>query len=75
MRPWRVTSSRTLIERRWLTVHEQRIELPRGGTIDEFHLIEGPDWAAVIAVTDEGRVVFVDQYRHGIGRGSRELPA
>jgi 8-oxo-dGTP pyrophosphatase MutT (NUDIX family) len=75
MKPWRVERSRTLVERRWLTVREQRIELPHGGTIDEFHLIEGPDWAAVVAVTDEGGVVFVDQYRHGAGRASRELPA
>jgi 8-oxo-dGTP pyrophosphatase MutT (NUDIX family) len=75
MKPWRVQSSRTLVERRWLTVREQRIELPHGGTIDEFHLIEGPDWACAVAVTDEGGVVFVDQYRHGAGRASRELPA
>ena len=75
VRPWRVISSEKLVARRWLTVHEQRIALPHGGEIGEFHLIEAPDWAAVVAITDAGNVVLVDQYRHGAGRPSRELPA
>ncbi|MDC0741724.1 NUDIX hydrolase [Polyangium mundeleinium] len=75
MKPWSVMQSRPIVARRWLTVHEQRIALPHGGEIDEFHVIEAPDWASVLAVTEEGQVVFVDQYRHGAARVSRELPA
>jgi 8-oxo-dGTP pyrophosphatase MutT (NUDIX family) len=75
MKPWSVMQSRVIVERRWLTVHEQRIALPHGGEIDEFHLIEACDWASVVAVTEAGQVVFVDQYRHGAARVSRELPA
>ena len=63
------------MQRRWLTVHEQHIDLPHGGEIEEFHLVETPDWVAVLALEAEGRVVLVDQYRHGAGRTSRELPA
>jgi len=75
MKPWSVKQSRTIVARKWLQVHEQRIELPHGGEIDEFHLIEAPDWVAVLATTEEGQIVFVDQYRHGAARVSRELPA
>ena len=75
MQPWRVTQSRTLVDRPWLRLREQTIELPQGGTIDEFHLIEGPDWVGVLALTGEGEVVLVDQYRHGVARVTRELPA
>ena len=75
MKHWRVRESRTLLERRWLKVHEQRIDLPHGGEIDEFHLIEAPDWVAVLALTETGDVVMVEQYRHGAARISRELPA
>lgn len=67
--------SRTIVDRRWMRVHEQRIELPQGGEIDEFHLVEGPDWASVVAVTEANELVFVEQYRHGAGRASLELPA
>jgi len=75
MKPWSVTETRTIVARRWLSVHEQRIALPHGGEIDEFHVIEAPDWASVLALTEGGQVVFVDQYRHGAARVSRELPA
>ena len=75
MKPWSVLRSRAIVARRWLTVHEQHIALPHGGEIDEFHVIEAPDWASVLAVTEAGQVVFVDQYRHGASRVSRELPA
>lgn len=75
MSSWRVLTSRRLLERRWLTLHEQRVRLPTGTEIDEFHLIESPDWVAVLAITPEARVVMVEQYRHGAGRASLELPA
>ncbi|MBK9266616.1 MAG: NUDIX hydrolase [Polyangiaceae bacterium] len=75
MKPWLVTKSETLVAKKWLTVKEQHIALPHGGEIADFHLLEAPDWSSVIAVTEMGQFVFVDQYRHGAGRVSRELPA
>jgi 8-oxo-dGTP pyrophosphatase MutT (NUDIX family) len=75
MKPWLVKHSETIVDRKWLMVKQQHIVLPHGGEIPEFHLIESPDWASTLAVTDTGKVVFVDQYRHGAGRVSRELPA
>lgn len=75
MRPWRVVDSSVLLDRKWLTVREERIELPHGGEIDEFHVIVAPDWTGILALTDDERVVMVEQYRHGAARVSRELPA
>ncbi|HRI63761.1 MAG TPA: NUDIX hydrolase [Polyangium sp.] len=75
MKPWSIIKSETVIDRKWLKVKEQHIALPHGGEIREFHLIESPGWASTLAITDTGHVVFVDQYRHGAGRVSRELPA
>jgi 8-oxo-dGTP pyrophosphatase MutT (NUDIX family) len=75
VRPWRVEASELIVDRTWLRIHEQRIALPSGGHIDEFHLIEGPSWAAALALTDDDRVVVVEQYRHGLGGPSVELPA
>ena len=75
MEPWKVLDSRTVLKRRWLVVHQQHVRLPTGHEIEEFHVLESPDWVAVLALTPEGRVVMVDQYRHGAARTSRELPA
>ncbi|MFO0565525.1 MAG: NUDIX hydrolase [Polyangiaceae bacterium] len=75
MKPWRIVESSVLLERKWLAVRQERIELPHGGEIDEFHVIVAPDWTGILALTETGEVVLVEQYRHGAGRVSRELPA
>lgn len=72
---WQVLSQCTVIDRPWLRVFEQRVRLPNGHEIQEFHRIEGPDWAAVLALTDDESAVLVRQYRHGAGESSLELPA
>lgn len=75
MKPWEVEESQTLLERRWLTLREQRVRLPTGAVIDEFHLVESPDWVAVLAQREDGALVLVRQYRHGAARVGLELPA
>lgn len=75
MKPWIVKNNKTVVDRKWLKVEEQHIVLPHGGEIAEFHLVKSPDWASALALTDAGQIVLVDQYRHGAGRVSRELPA
>lgn len=68
-------NSAVVLDRPWLRVEEQHVALPTGAEIEQFHLLRSPDWASVLALTPTGYVVVVDQYRHGLGRVSRELPA
>lgn len=75
MKPWSVLDSQTVLDRKWLRVKQERVELASGAQIDEFHVIEAPSWTAVLALRDDGQVVLVEQYRHGLGGTSRELPA
>ena len=75
MQPWRVHKSRLLLERPWLTLHEEHVVLPSGAEIEQFHVIEAPDWVAVLALTNEGEALVVEQYRHGVRAITRELPA
>lgn len=49
--------------------------LPGGAEMEEFHVVEYPNWAATVCVDTAGNFVLVEQYRHGIGRSSMELPA
>jgi 8-oxo-dGTP pyrophosphatase MutT (NUDIX family) len=73
--PWKVLEEKPIVMRRWLEVYEQRIALAHGGVIDAFHLIKGPDWGGVLALTETSEIVLVRQYRHGYGGLSVELPA
>lgn len=58
-----------------MTLREDRVRLPSGLILDEYHVIEYPDWACILALTDAGEAVLVEQYRYGVERLSVELPA
>ncbi len=58
-----------------MTLHEDRVELPSGVVLGEYHVAAYPDWACVLAVTAAGEAVLVEQYRYGVDRTGLELPA
>ena len=74
-RPWTTLASRTLVDRWWMTLRVDRVQIPDGPVLDEYHVAEYPDWACVLALTDDGQAVLVEQYRYGIDRVILELPA
>ena len=49
--------------------------LPGGETLSPYHVIESSDWVNAIAITDDGHIVLVEQYRHAVGQTMLELPA
>ena len=74
-RRWTQLATKTLIDRWWMRLREDRVQLPSGHVIEEFHVTDYPDWSAVIAITDDQQVVLVEQYRYGVDRVSVEFPA
>jgi 8-oxo-dGTP pyrophosphatase MutT (NUDIX family) len=72
--PWQVTASRYVIDDRWLRVRADDCVTAEGVRIAPFFVTEHPDWVIVVAIDDEDRLLLVDQYRHGWGIVSRELP-
>ena len=72
---WKTLSSEYLIERPWLTARRDKVQLPDGRIIDEYYVLEYPDWVNIIAIDKEGQMVLVRQYRHGLQRTSFELVA
>ena len=74
-RAWKVVKSEYLARKPWFTVRHESIELPDGRSIPDYYVFEYPDWVNVIAITKEGKFVFIDQYRHGLGETNYEIPA
>ena len=70
-RAWKVLTSEYLARKPWFTVRHESIELPDGRRIPDYYVFEYPDWVNVIAITKEGKFVFIDQYRHGLGETNR----
>lgn len=75
IKKWDVIDSEYLIRRPWLTARRDRVKLPTGQINDEFYVLEYPDWVNVIAVTDKGEFVMIEQYRHGLGEIQMEICA
>jgi len=47
---------------------------PRTGALKQFSLIDCPDWINVIALTHDGRVVLIRQFRPGTNQICLEIP-
>ena len=71
---WRRQESEHLADCRVFRVRRDRSENPRGGRVHDFYVIEAPDWINVVPLTDDGRVVLIEQYRHGAEEISLEIP-
>lgn len=73
---WKVLHQRVLVERPpWLRLIEQRVQLDDGRVIDGYLLIEAPAYVAIFGVREDGLIVAVEEYRHGLGRTTLKLPA
>lgn len=75
VRPWKILNSQYIWQRPWFTLRVDRVQTGRGVVLEEYPVIESRDWACVVAVTKERQLVLVQQYRHGAGQLTLELPA
>ena len=71
---WKVLESTYLHKEPWLTVRKDKCELPNGNIVPSFYVNEYPEWVNAFAVTKDGKVIMVRQYRHGIESIETELP-
>jgi ADP-ribose pyrophosphatase len=72
---WHIVDSTYLVNDRWLSLRADRCRMPDGRIIAPYYLFEYPAWVNVVAVTVDGMVVLVKQYRHGLQRTLLELPS
>jgi 8-oxo-dGTP pyrophosphatase MutT (NUDIX family) len=71
---WPLISSRTLGDFRVFYVRGERTRSPRSGLPHDFYVLDCPDWANVVALTDSGEVVLVRQFRAGTRSVTLEIP-
>lgn len=74
MEPWRVLSSKYVIDNYpFNRTREDRCVLPNGLEIVT-HVLEYPDWVNAVVLTKNMDMVLVRQYRHGVGDFITEIP-
>jgi 8-oxo-dGTP pyrophosphatase MutT (NUDIX family) len=71
---WKRERSERVADCRVFKVRRDMSADPRDGREHDFYVIEAPDWVNVIPLTGDGRVVLIEQYRHGTEEISLEIP-
>lgn len=71
---WPLRSTKRLGDYRVFTVRSDLRVSPRTGEEHDFYIIEAVNWVNVIAVTREGKLVMIHQYRHGSDTVELEIP-
>lgn len=70
---WRTVGEEYLFSSPWCAFRVDDVELPDGARIG-YGVLESDGFAAAVALTDEGRVVLVRQWRQPVGGFTLELP-
>ena len=73
--PWRLLESIYSFSDRWLRLRSDTVRLPGGSTLTPYHVIEAADWVNVVAISEAGCILLVEQYRHAVTRTMMEIPA
>lgn len=71
MRAWCLVQSETLFAHRLLEL--QRCDLEAGEDRRQAIVLNLPDWVNVVALTSDGEVLFVRQWRYGLARPTLEI--
>ncbi len=72
--PWKILKSIEIFKTSFFRFRRDECELPDGRVMPNYYVMEFPDWVNVVPVTDDGRIVLVEQYRHALGKNVLEIP-
>lgn len=66
--------SETIQETRIFDLTRQWARAP-DGAVEDFYILQVPDWVQIVPLLPDGRFVMVEQFRHGTRRVTIEFPA
>lgn len=71
---WTLLGSQPVSDHRIFRIRHDLYRFEPTGAEREFVVLESPDWVNVVPLTDDGQVVLIRQYRHGIRQTVLEIP-
>lgn len=71
---WKKLDSRMVYSDRWFHARADKCEFPDGRVIEPYYVVQLPDWANVVVVTSDEKIVMVRQYRYPVDQVTYELP-
>ena len=73
--PWKVLSAEVVYDYPpYLRVEKQKVLLPDGRWIEDYHKLVMPSFCVICALTETDDLILLRGYKHGIGRIELSLP-
>lgn len=72
---WTTLKSKLLAKDRFLEIKDEIVELPSGIKLEGYKQIKSPDVVIVFAITKDGNVVMIREYKHGARKVMLTMPA
>ena len=71
---WKKLDSKYIVQEKWATLRVDKCKMPDGTLIDDYYVLEYPDWVNAIALTENNEVIIIRQYRHAAEEVILEIP-
>lgn len=71
---WKVLSTKELFKSGFFKLRVDKCELPDGRVMPHYYVMEFPDWVNIVPVTEDNKIVLVEQYRQASGEVCLEIP-
>ena len=71
---WKTLESKYITRHQYFTARVDKCEMPDGKIVEEYFVVELPESACALALTENNEAVMTRQYRYPIGETMFELP-
>jgi ADP-ribose pyrophosphatase len=71
---WKKLASKKIYSDRWFQARADTCEFPDGRIIEPYYVVELPNWANIVVITKDEKIVLVRQYRYPVDQITYELP-
>ncbi len=72
--PWTILSSQELCKTKFFRLRDDKCEMPNKHIVPNYYVIEWKPWCNVVALTENGEMILIEQYRHAAGKVCIEIP-
>jgi ADP-ribose pyrophosphatase len=74
IKKWKTLSSTYIHKSKWATLRKDACEISDGRIVNDYYVLEYPNFANALAITGDNKVLMVKQYRHAAEIISLEVP-
>jgi ADP-ribose diphosphatase len=74
IKKWNLIKSEKINSYRIFSTRKDISLSPVTGKEHDFYVVEAPDWVNVVAITPDDQIILIEQYRHGTGSITLEIP-